>query len=296
MIRLVCALALVGAACSLKVKKDFAPEVLDIHPDEEGGESDVSKETAGIFAQYDKDRDLKLDVNEYRDYRKTEGHEIEGISEADFRELQAWADPDRETGPLYLSMNDYQMLVNADKLIGSKVVQSQEALKAERRDWLNARQWRHRDFDEKLKDAIAENGDKMVQEIFTAYDGDNDGWLQIKEFNALQEATEGKEGRYDLDQFRQLLDSADPEREQEGLSFNVLKGFYLDPSDSEEFQTELPGDYEKLARNGHIEATSVAKELAEQFKPVAAVAEQPKEETKEAKEEVEEKTEEKPNF
>merc|ERR1719238_874304 len=104
---------------------------------------------------------------------------------------------------------------------------------------------------------MVEHGESMVKEIFDTYDSDKDGWLANDEFNRIQEATEGAAGVYNPGQFNQLLDMVDPHREKEGLSMNILQGMYLNPQDSDEFRTELPGDYYALLTQGQIKGSAM---------------------------------------
>lgn len=240
-------------ACGLKVKNDN----IMLHSDVEGSEDDIAPETREIFANFDKNGDKKLDLAEYNTFRKKEGDEEETTA-WEFRELALKADPDNEHphGPLALTIDDYQMLVNTDTLIGSRIIPSQESIQNDRKEWLNARQWRHNGFSDQIKNAIVENGDAMVQEIFDAHDTDKDGVLHLSEFNKLQEVTEGTAGIYNAEQFADFLSQADPNGEQDALSFDILKSMYLDSDYSAEFQTELPGDYERLLKAGVIAGTA----------------------------------------
>lgn len=235
-------LAFQGIALGLKTKETDQ----DFHVDQEGSEDEVSKETIAVFTSFDANKDEKLDLAEFRNFQKTPQ-----LTQLEFRNKVLAADPYREKGQFFLTQNDLQMLVNIGEVEGSKILETKEKRAETTKEWLDTRQYRHKS-ESAIKDAMVQHGDAMVEEIFDAFDSDKDGWLLHEEFNTIQKATEGDEGIYDPDQFHELLEMVAPNREKDGLNLKILKGMYLNKNDADEFQTELPGDYSKLLKEGKI--------------------------------------------
>jgi len=120
-----------------------------------------------------------------------------------------------------------------------------------------ARRWR-RTFKPQIKTSVMFNfGEEMVREIFSTYDKDRNGMINLKEFNALQRDTEGEAAVHTTEQFHQLIQEADPGRSTDVIRFKTFHDLYLEPAVSSKFETVLPADYQRLVDGGKLKGTAV---------------------------------------
>merc|ERR1719270_2885313 len=72
--------------------------------------------------------------------------------------------------------------------------------------------------------------ENLINEIFSKFDVDKDGFLNLDEFNALQTATEGTEAAYDAAALEELLLAVDPDLEdrEKGMPFKMYRRLYVD--------------------------------------------------------------------
>merc|ERR1719410_145420 len=90
--------------------------------------------------------------------------------------------------------------------------------------------------------------ENLINEIFSKFDVDKDGFLNLDEFNALQTATEGTEAAYDAAQLEELLKAVDPNLEdpERGMPFKMYRRLYVDRILSQTYNTDAVRDHAKI--------------------------------------------------
>lgn len=115
-------------------------------------------------------------------------------------------------------------------------------------------------------DPPTEVEEKMILEIFDKFDVDKDQVLSLDEFNSLQQATEGPEALYNLDQLKQLLVAVNPDIEapEKGMPFTDYRRLYVERRLRELYETDVARDHIKVFGVGNQpEASDVDDPLAE---------------------------------
>lgn len=88
----------------------------------------------------------------------------------------------------------------------------------------------------------------MMFEIFSTFDVDEDGILNLDEFNALQRKTEGDDAEYKQDQLEQLLLTVDPDLEhpEKGMPFATFRRLYVERRLRNAYNTDVSRDHVKI--------------------------------------------------
>lgn len=94
----------------------------------------------------------------------------------------------------------------------------------------------------------SELAEQMMIEIFTKYDVDGDGILNIDEFNALQKATEGEDAVYSTDQLKDLLYSVNSglQDADRGMPFKEYRRLYVSRNLKSTYDTDVNRDHIKI--------------------------------------------------
>jgi Ca2+-binding EF-hand superfamily protein len=117
------------------------------------------------------------------------------------------------------------------------------------------------------EDVIALTAEKelqedLISEIFSKFDVDKDGFLNLDEFNALQTATEGTESTFDAAALEELLLAVDPDLEdrEKGMPFKMYRRLYVDKMLSQTYNTDVVRDHGKIfgAREGDVPNAQVS--------------------------------------
>lgn len=142
-------------------------------------------------------------------------------------------------------------------------LQKQEKVEREKRAM--ARRWRQdqRPVGRLTSSGVLDNMESIVDEIFNAYDHDNDNSLNLLEFNELQADTDGPDSVNTETEFAELLEQVAGKSAQK-LHFTTFKKLYVDPWMSEKFETVLPVDYNALLEAGKVKGESMAELWAEE--------------------------------
>jgi hypothetical protein len=87
--------------------------------------------------------------------------------------------------------------------------------------------------------------EQMVKDVFKKFDMDEDGRLNLEEFNNLQKATEGDSAVYNQEQMEELLKAVDSKIADPGKGFRQLdvRNLYLDPEKIRAYRTDLQKDH-----------------------------------------------------
>jgi len=102
--------------------------------------------------------------------------------------------------------------------------------------------------------------EQMIIEIFSKYDLDKDGFLNLEEFNDLQVATEGNEAIYKQDQLDELLGSVNPKNEEreKGMPFEDYRRLYVERRLRQAYSTDVMRDHVKIFGPGGGAAAAAA--------------------------------------
>jgi len=147
-----------------------------------------------------------------------------------------------------------------DLLPGGKGYEfNQKEKKKEREQKAMARRWRQdeRPTGRVTSQDVLENKEAVVNEIFSAYDHDQDNTLDLGEFNELQADTDGPDSVNTMEEFQELLSQVGS-GSKEKLHFVTFHNLYLDPWLSERFETILPVDYHSLIEAGKVTGEAMA--------------------------------------
>lgn len=160
----------------------------------------------------------------------------------------------------------YEVEKRPDLLPGGKSFLANQARRKVRREQkAMARRWRSdpRPIGRLTSGDVLDNKDRIVDEIFKAYDHDNDNTLNLAEFNELQTDTDGPDSVNTKEEYADLLKQVGSKTE-DSLHFLTFKHLYLDPWMSEKFETVLPVDYHALLEAGKLKGEALAETWAEQ--------------------------------
>jgi len=166
-----------------------------------------------------------------------------------------------------------------DLLPGGKSYEfNQKEKKKEREHKAMARRWRQdeRPTGRVTSQDVLENKEAVVNEIFSAYDHDQDNTLDLVEFNELQADTDGPDSVNTMEEFQELLAQVGS-GSKEKLHFVTFHNLYLDPWLSERFETILPVDYHSLLEAGKVTGEAMAELWQDQdeYEKVAKMVESP---------------------
>merc|ERR1719326_673275 len=130
-----------------------------------------------------------------------------------------------------------------------------------------ARRWRSdpRPVGRLTSGDVLENKEPIVNEIFSAYDHNNDNSLDLAEFNELQADTDGPDSVNTEKEFKDLLEQVDGPGKAK-LHFVTFKKLYLDPWMSEKFETVLPVDYHQLLEAAKVKEEAMNRAIEAQEK------------------------------
>lgn len=94
----------------------------------------------------------------------------------------------------------------------------------------------------------SELNEQMMVEIFTKYDLDADGILNINEFNALQKATEGDDAVYTGDQLKDLLYAVNSglQDADRGMPFQEYRRLYVSRKLKSTYNTDVERDHIRI--------------------------------------------------
>jgi len=149
---------------------------------------------------------------------------------------------------------------------GSSWIASEKRAKEEREQKAMARRWRQdpRPTGRLTSGDVLQNMEYIVNEIFSAYDHDNDNTLNLAEFNELQADTDGPDSVNTEEEFKELLEQVGANAQKTKLHFVTFKKLYIDPWMSEKFETILPVDYFSLMDMGKVKGEAIQDTWEEQ--------------------------------
>lgn len=115
-------------------------------------------------------------------------------------------------------------------------------------------------FDSATEEKPSELDEQMMIEIFAKFDADSDGILNIDEFNALQQATEGSDAVYNADQLKDLLltVNGDLKSPELGMPFAEYRRLYVSRRLKNTYNTDVNRDHVKIFGPGGGDASGRA--------------------------------------